>query len=293
MAEPNRAPVVTVGIDGSDCARAALKWAADWTSRRGGELLLVGAEAIPGRLLNMKSELVAQAQHELHAERTRILEEFPGLRVEIRVVVSHPTRALVKASGESDLLVVGSRGRSRVLDAVIGNVAETVSALAHCPVVVVPDRAEVNPSGPVVLAADGSVESRAAAEFAFDYAHQHQVDVEAIHVWQDPGAPTWALAPAVPLSTREFDPEAEGAEIIDTTIADASAAYPGVTVHRVVESGPAGDVLAARSMNCSLLALGSRGRGDVAAFVLGSVSRSALHRAMCPVAVVRVPDDED
>jgi nucleotide-binding universal stress UspA family protein len=51
---------------------------------------------------------------------------------------------------------------------------------------------------------------------------------------------------------------------------------------------PAG-VLLRQAEQAQLLVVGSRGRGEYAGLALGSVSNAVVHRAACPVAVVR-PD---
>ena len=58
-------------------------------------------------------------------------------------------------------------------------------------------------------------------------------------------------------------------------------------VHRrVVRDRPA-DALITLSEDARLVVVGSRGRGGLVGAVLGSVGRAVLHRAHCPVAVVR------
>ena len=54
-----------------------------------------------------------------------------------------------------------------------------------------------------------------------------------------------------------------------------------------LQVGPVASVLDAASSVASLLVLGSRGRGPISSRILGSVSRSALVDARCPVVVLR------
>jgi nucleotide-binding universal stress UspA family protein len=56
-----------------------------------------------------------------------------------------------------------------------------------------------------------------------------------------------------------------------------------------LESGkPASKVLAvAKNWPADLIVMGSHGRGTIKGIVLGSVSKEVLHRASCPVLVVR------
>jgi nucleotide-binding universal stress UspA family protein len=71
--------------------------------------------------------------------------------------------------------------------------------------------------------------------------------------------------------------------------------FPDVDVRTQVMQGRPADVLVDASESAKLVVVGSRGRGGFRGLHLGSVSRSVLHRAHCPVAVIRpfAADDSD
>ena len=72
-----------------------------------------------------------------------------------------------------------------------------------------------------------------------------------------------------------------------TVVLDESAAgYPTTVLTR---HGEAAEELLAASDDADLLVVGSRGRGRLAGFVLGSVSRACMTHARCPVVVVGHP----
>ena len=75
--------------------------------------------------------------------------------------------------------------------------------------------------------------------------------------------------------------------LLGESVAGMRAAYPDVVV--VSEAIPVapGDALVDASSNASLVVVGSRGRGFFSGLLLGSVSQDVLHRAHCPVAIVR------
>ena len=138
---------VVVGVDGSRNARVALEWAADEARRRGVPLRVVHAWAMPftpAALGFPAPEAQLRAAAEDGARRTLDREVAalgaPGVEVQPRLVEAAPVPALLAAAGEGDLLVVGSRGRGILTDALLGSVGRQVAHESRCPVTVVPDR---------------------------------------------------------------------------------------------------------------------------------------------------------
>ena len=65
--------------------------------------------------------------------------------------------------------------------------------------------------------------------------------------------------------------------------------YPDVPVEQIVEWDHPARLLLELTGRCQLAVVGSRGHGEFIGMVLGSVSNALMHKASCPVVVVR-PD---
>lgn len=136
---------IAVGVDGSPCGLAALRWAAREARLRGDELLAVHAWQLPTSGSSLGSLLSARAQDGLQeAARTLLrhaLDEVgvQGVTVSADVVAGDPGQVLVRRSVGADLLVVGSCGANPLAGLLLGSVAQHCTRHARCPVVVVPN----------------------------------------------------------------------------------------------------------------------------------------------------------
>jgi len=70
-------------------------------------------------------------------------------------------------------------------------------------------------------------------------------------------------------------------------LAGWSEKYPDVPVQRLVARGLAGHALLDQAAKAQLVVVGSRGHGEIAGLLLDSVSNALVHKAACPVAIVR------
>ena len=140
----------------------------------------------------------------------------------------------------------------------------------------------------IVVGVDGSEESQAALNWAYDEARQRGSELDVVHAWTYPyqGPRTGVTEP------RDLM-ELDAAKALEQTMTrlhrDRAGASAGVTTHAHVREGNPADVLVQESKDAELLVVGSRGRGGFASLLLGSVSTAVTHHASCPVVVVR-PD---
>ncbi len=63
--------------------------------------------------------------------------------------------------------------------------------------------------------------------------------------------------------------------------------HPSLGVETIAVQGPAAKVLVDASKDAALLAVGSRGHGQFAGMIIGSVSEHCVAHAHCPVLVYR------
>ncbi|MEV5778754.1 universal stress protein [Streptomyces antimycoticus] len=76
-------------------------------------------------------------------------------------------------------------------------------------------------------------------------------------------------------------------KVLDDAEADLAARCPDVSVSTELASETAVPAPVAHDAGSEMLVLGSRGRGAVAGFLLGSIGLQVLGRATCPVVLVR------
>jgi nucleotide-binding universal stress UspA family protein len=134
---------------------------------------------------------------------------------------------------------------------------------------------------PIVVGADGTAVSEAAIAFAFQAAADRSVSLIAVHTWWDTFLDQ---SPAVLFRDEE---QARQQEPLSRQLAGWSEKYPQVEVTGVVSRDRPVHQLLERSRGAQLVVVGSRGHSELAGLVLSSVSNALVHRADCPVAVVR------
>jgi nucleotide-binding universal stress UspA family protein len=140
VAAPVKGGRVVVGIDGSDTATAALRWAAAEASARDAELEVVEAWSLPVMVAAPYDGIVDIEQYE-SGERQLLAETLAdpalaGVRATGHLVAGGAGRALIEKSDGAGLVVVGSRGRGRILGALLGSTSRQVGQHAAGPVVV-------------------------------------------------------------------------------------------------------------------------------------------------------------
>ncbi|WP_200210088.1 universal stress protein [Micromonospora coerulea] len=139
---PVHGPVV-VGVDGSESAALAVRQAADEAERRGSPLVLMHVRPTdragggPEGVAESGVAEEAGSAELLTGAAGRVRADHPGLPVTERPVrAAKPAQALIEASGEAALVVVGSRGRGGFAGLLLGSVSQALVQHAHCPVLI-------------------------------------------------------------------------------------------------------------------------------------------------------------
>lgn len=140
----------------------------------------------------------------------------------------------------------------------------------------------------VVVGIDGSPGSDAAARWAgLVAARDHApltvaviVPPPATEVVAPVGMPGPMIDPAV--ARRPYQ------ELLDSTVDHLRLTHKGLTVHPILADGPVADELLSIAEGADLVVVGRSGRSQAVSVLLGSVTRSVLHHAQMPVAVIPV-----
>lgn len=282
---------IVVGYDGSPDAQTALSWAIREAASRHLAIRIIfcepdvspwdstasaiaGSPILAAELPRVGAEILEPALQQVTAA---------GIPVEGMVESLPPSPALVQASREASMVVIGSRGLGSVSSAFLGSTGSHVASHARCPVIVV--RSEGTVDGPVVVGVDGSAQSEQCVGWAIDHASRHGLPLEVLHAYAIPVYP--GVVPYVPpeeitRATADFEDR-----LVHEVLAGWREQYPEVEIRTRVFHGRPAPALIEASEHASLTVVGSHGRGAFLGMLLGSTSQSLLHHAKGSVAILR------
>ena len=288
---------IIVGADGSEPSFQALRWAVYEARRHHAEVQVVSCYVVPGfagfdGTAIYPSSVDVETLKETAAEVVRRAADFaaeidPALLVDGSTPMSSPVVGITDVAMLGDEIVVGATGHSGLVAGLLGSVAAGVTHRAHVPVVVVPAKSSVefgDSMKKVVVGVDGSPESLLALDWAYGAARLSGAELTVVHSWLYP----YPVSDASPREVRmpmEVDAANELQSSLDTLgsrLTDGS-----VVIHRELREDSAVDALLKEGDGADLVVVGSRGRGGFRARLLGSISRTLVQHASCPVAVIR------
>ncbi len=204
----------------------------------------------------------------------------------------HPAAEIVQAAEEhrTDLIVLGSHGRSAVARFLLGSVAERVARHAPCSVLLVRGKGNLRR---VILGVDGSDGAAHAAEWLRQFPLHPDCEVRLVTVLANleeiTRHPMMVFPPLTEMSVPldEWQREQALARLAESAGEFAAAGKRSVTE---IRSGDAatGLVDVARDEGADLIVVGSHGLGALERVLLGSVPENVLRHAHCSVVIVRV-----
>lgn len=188
MNQPQSLLKVVVGIDGSDAAINAAKWAVPEAISRDVSLRLI--HAIPNRPpvgpCEDDSLDIEYGETALRTASAALDAMGEPVKVETDLVHGSPASALINESHNAAMICIGSVGIGQVARRVIGSTADAVAQNAHCPVAVIrhnrdgddPDR------GSIAVVVDDSRDNDAVLEHGFREARLRGTPILALGVWR-------------------------------------------------------------------------------------------------------------
>jgi nucleotide-binding universal stress UspA family protein len=136
---------IVVGVDGSHHSKLALRWAATLSSWTGAPIDVVTAWHVPVTFAWMPGSSYVPPELHPASDAERMLKEIladvfpagPPAQVNTMVQEGNAAQVLLEHSGDSSLLVVGSRGHGGFAGLLLGSVSSHCAEHAKCPVLVV------------------------------------------------------------------------------------------------------------------------------------------------------------
>ncbi|MGA0877805.1 MAG: universal stress protein [Ilumatobacteraceae bacterium] len=295
---------VLVGLDGSTNAESAMWWAVDIAvaSKRPLRMLtsyslpvMVGMGVAAGYMGPMLSsdeihQIDAAHRQAMNEAKAKVLAAHPDLSIEIYLDQGSPATALLKASEDASMIVLGTRGIGSTHALVLGSVSYAVAHRAKCPVVLVPETSDRSQSGRVVVGVDGSQHSLKAATWALHFAETQKRPVELVSAWHYPYAamsPEIGMVMGPDIEELRLAMQRDARKMVEAAKQHLSVEeHSHVSITTDVVEGSATEAMIEHTRPQDYLVVGSRSRSMVAAALLGGTALTLAHRSRCPIVIV-------
>jgi nucleotide-binding universal stress UspA family protein len=298
-------------VDMSDTSRVALERAIPLAERTGAAIDVLHAYHVP-RPVEPVSALWMTAGEQpvwrVFEERARVeLEQLLASltaaerdRITAHLTHADPPTAILSAAQrlKSDLIVMGTHGRTGLSRFILGSVAERVVRESNCPVLTVrrpsvPEPAALRRFERTLVPVDFSACSVTAVHAAAAFARAFGGKLDLVHFWDvspmlSADALTVDSGMVTPGLTRAAKVDAEQglAEFLRRV---GSQRLP-IARTRIERGNPARAIVTlAERGDYDLVALGTHGRTGLSRLLLGSVAEHVVRRCRCPVLTVREP----
>jgi nucleotide-binding universal stress UspA family protein len=279
---------ILLPLDGSKTAEQALFWALQYAKPSKAQVILL-------QVLHKEYPLEGLPFRAGSGEARRYLQgierefNYAGIPTKIILCSEPVSRTIVETARRQgcDLIIMTSRGASKVVRWLMGGVAQQVMRLSPIPVFIVRSRiGSVIHGRPrrIVVPQDGSPPARAILPWAKKLARFHRIPLLILHV-RPKGRDFLGKERSLDL-TRELSRQS------------AQLRSQGIkTAIRLEQGDPAEEILKA-CRPADLLAMTTHGYGGVKRLLLGSVAEKVIHQAPVPVLIYkrhtkdrRLPDD--
>lgn len=289
------APVV-VGIDGSDSAIDAVRWAGAVAEKWGAPLRILHALPTIGRNLTQTAGAMVAAMMSyqrdsadifLKAASEAVRADRPDLEVTTTSVNVPADEALIAASQDARLVVLGGRPVSATAALLVGSTALAVATRAACPVVAFRGAKVLPGAGPIVVGVDDSPAAESALTTAFALADRLGSPLKAV---RSMSMAAFETGVTIPLLIDWEGLEAADLAALTETVDTHNQIHPSVEAKCFLEPVSPGKALLRHLDGAELVVVGTRGRNALAGAVLGSTSLNMLHHSPVPVMVCHAKD---
>lgn len=277
---------VIVAVDGGAASNAAVEWVIERSKSvpMNVEIITVVERGwlVPGA---PDVEYPTPYEEALGLASARFAEASPRTPVTTSTEYGLPADALAEASGQADLLVVGTNKTGRLAGILHGTLPLKIAGRAKCPTVVVP-AGWAHHAGSIVAAWENDGTAYAAVDFAAAEAERLGLPLVMVHAWRVPAAIGAELSGEVLILEDLVNAHTR---MLRDAAAEIRTAHPTVTVEERLEPGPIAVAVVEAAAGASLLVVGSHGKGVARGLFLGSISHDVLLNMPAPVAVVPRP----
>jgi nucleotide-binding universal stress UspA family protein len=179
---------IVVGIDGSEAAINAARWAVSEATSRDIPLRL--SHALPERQADAPtgddSPDIEYAETVLRAASAALHAMRQPVTVETDVVYGSPETALINESRNAAMVCLGSVGIGRIAAKVLGSTADAVAGQAHCPAAIIRTNhgAATSDSDWIAVVVDDSPGNDAVLAHGFREAQLRAAPILALGVWR-------------------------------------------------------------------------------------------------------------